>query len=264
MPDLTKSLTVFEREINEQGWSLLECALDQNQCQDMREDCLKWIEICAEYQIKGGINPTGDGTAHHTLGRRDSLDRFIHQHICHEYIDHYLSKTPYILHALNPVGNEPGRTSYVHNIHRDVQTFIPNYRLRLNMLVMLDDFTVANGATQIMPGSHTRQERPTEDEFNKTAMSIVAPAGSIVLFNSYLWHRGAKNMTERNRVALTASFGPAFVKPQMDYARMLGDDYATGLSNLSKQILGYNSRTPQTLSEWYQPKPKRLYQNDQG
>lgn len=264
MPTLTKSLDHFEHDIVVQGWSMFERALPPSQCAKMRADCLDWIQVCAELQVKNGVNSDGDGTAHHTLGAGDALDAFIHQHLFHEFISQYFAHSPYILHALNPVGNAPGRASYVHNIHRDVQTFIPNYNLRLNMLVMLDDFTLANGATQIMPSSHTRPDRPTPDEFDQAPLSITGPAGSVVLFNSYLWHRGTLNRTDRNRVALTASFGPAFIKPQMDYARMLGEDYGLGVSELSRQVLGYNARVPQTLVEWYQPKERRLYRADQG
>ncbi len=264
MPDLDKSLSDFEQDITEQGWCLFERAIGPSQCGSLRADCLKWIELCAGAQVENGINSGGDGTAHHTLGGGDSLDAFVQEHLCHPYISHYLAHAPYILNALNLISNEPGQSSYVHNIHRDVQTFIPDYKLRLNMLVMLDDFTLANGATQVMPGSHTQPDRPTETEFDQAAVSITGPAGSIILFNSYLWHRGAMNKTDRNRVALTASFGPAFIKPQMDYARMLGDEYGRGVSELSRQVLGYNSRVPQTLSEWYQPKAHRLYRADQG
>jgi ectoine hydroxylase-related dioxygenase (phytanoyl-CoA dioxygenase family) len=264
MCNLDKPISDFERDITEQGWCLFEGAIGPSQCARLRADCLKWIEICAHYQVENGINSAGDGTAHHTLGGGDSLDAFFHEHLCHVYISHYLAKAAYIVHAFNPVGNEPGRSSHVHNIHRDVQTFIANYNLRLNMLVMLDDFTLDNGATQVMSGSHTRGNRPTNAEFDEAATSIIGPAGSIVLFNSYLWHRGAMNKTECNRVALTASFGPAFIKPQMDYARMLGDEYGQGISELSRQVLGYNSLVPQSLSEWYQPKARRLYRSDQG
>jgi len=35
-------------------------------------------------------------------------------------------------------------------------------------------------------------------------------------------------------------------------------------SELSRQVLGYNSRVPVRLEEWYRPRESRLYQADQG
>jgi hypothetical protein len=60
------------------------------------------------------------------------------------------------------------------------------------------------------------------------------------------------------------SFGPGFIKPQLDYARMLGEEYGAGLSELSRQILGYNARVPISHSEWYRKENQRLYKSNQG
>lgn len=246
------------------GWAIFPNVLSNEFVHRMRSDCLKWIEVCEEYQIANKINAEGDGTAHHAVGAGDSIDAFIQMHLFHEQLSAYFDNRPYILHACNPVGGFPRKTTYVHRIHRDTATYIPGYNLRLNMIVMLDDFTLDNGATQIMPHSHLMALQPSEGAFNDACESITASAGSIVLFNSYLWHRGGYNTTNRSRVALTLSYGPAFIKPQMDYARLLGEQYGTGLSDLSRQVLGYNSRVPVTLDEWYKPKGERLYMANQG
>lgn len=185
-------------------------------------------------------------------------------HIFHKYLSHFFCDRPYILHACNPVGGFPNASSYVHRVHRDTATYIPMFNVRMNMLVMLDEFTIANGATRAISGSHLMSTQPDDQEFNETSVPILGPAGSVVLFNSYLWHRGGLNTTQDNRVALTLSFGPAFIKPQMDYARLLGETRGKKLSPLSRQVLGFNSRVPTNLDEWYKPREERLYLPDQG
>lgn len=250
--------------LHDDGWVIFENALDSDLIKEMRADCLKWVEICAQYQIKNKINQSGDGTAHHSIGGNDSIDRFVAMHKFHDQLSEYFDGQPYILHACNPVSGGPRQSTYVHKIHRDVATFIPDYKFRINMLVMLDDFTLENGATQVMPGSHTNPNPPDAETFDANHISILGKAGSVVLFNSYLWHKGGYNVTDANRVALTLSFGRAYVKPQMDYARLLGEDYGQNLSELTRQVLGYNSRVPVNLDEWYQPKSTRLYHADQG
>jgi ectoine hydroxylase-related dioxygenase (phytanoyl-CoA dioxygenase family) len=263
MTDL-KPLDVFAAELDGQGWSLFPDLLPRETVQALRADSLKWVEICRGYQVRNGINADGDGTAHHSIGAGDSIDAFIDSHYFDAHFQQYFARAPYILHACNPVGGFPGQRNYVHNIHRDVRTFIPGYNMRMNVLVMLDDFTEENGATHVLSGSHHRCDAPTEAEFDAGFERLTGKAGSVVLFNSYLWHRGGLNRTQRPRVALTLSYGPAFIKPQMDYARLLGEAYGRTLSAQTRQVLGYNSRVPTTLDEWYRPAADRLYQSHQG
>jgi hypothetical protein len=258
-----KSLTDFDNEMRSNGWAVFHSALGQNEVSKMRADCLTWIKKCGDLQIQAGLNEEGDGTAHHTIGGNDSLDAFFHKHMFHDYIKKFFNGKPYIMHAANPVGGFPKATTYVHKIHRDVQIVIPNYSLRLNMLVMLDPFTLENGATEIMPNSQGLKSAPTVLEFESKSVSILGEAGTVVLFDSYLWHRAGFNSTLNPRVAFTLSFNPAFIKPQLDYARMLGEDRGSYYSALSRQVLGYNSRVPINLTEWYRPKEARLYQPDQ-
>jgi len=258
------NMELFRAKIEQDGWVVFENALPAQLLADMRADSLKWVDICKGYQVRNGINSAGDGTAHHAIGAKDSIDRFVAMHLFHDYVADFFGGIPYIMHACNPVGGFPNYKTYLHQVHRDAATYIPGFRLRMNMLVMLDDFTEENGATQILPGSQNLPERPDDATFDAGSQTILGSAGSVVLFNSYLWHKGGPNRTDRNRVALTLSFGPAFVKPQMDYARLLGEAYGKNLDELTRQVLGYNARVPVSLDEWYRPRTDRLYQANQG
>lgn len=261
--DMLTSLDKFEQQINEKGWVVFDKVLPEGFVRELREDCLKWIEICTGYQIRNGVNTSGDGTGHHCLGAGDSIDRYIDMHLFHQYISRYFGDEPYICNSLTPIGGFPGMTSYVHKLHRDVRTLIPGYPLKLNMLVMCDDFTPHNG-TLVLTGSHNRRDRPSEDEFERLHERIVGQAGSVVLFNSTLWHKGADIPGNHPRVALTVGYGRAYIKPTMDYARMLGEEYGKACSPLTRQVLGYNARVPVSLDEWYRPINERLYHADQG
>jgi hypothetical protein len=264
MQESMKSAEVFLLDMELRGWSSFAQAIPSELVHRMNSDCLLWIELCNRLQVENGINTVGDDTAHHTLGKDDSLDHFINLHPLHRFIDAYFHGKPYILHAFNPVAGAPQSAIYLHRVHRDARTYIQGTNLKLNMLVMLDDFTVENGATQILEGSHKIADRPLDEYFDANHRSMTGPKGSIILFNSYLWHRGGFNATDRNRVALTLGFSLPFVKPQLDYARMLGPAYASAASPLTRQILGYNSMTPTSLAEWYQPELTRLYKSNQG
>jgi ectoine hydroxylase-related dioxygenase (phytanoyl-CoA dioxygenase family) len=131
------------------------------------------------------------------------------------------------------------------------------------LLVMLDEFTEENGATYMLGGSHRMKERPGDDAFFRDATRAVGPAGSIVLFDSNLWHAAGTNRSSRPRRALTIAFTRPFIKQQLDYPRAMGYE-RDGLSPTLRQLLGYNARVPASLDEWYQPPEMRLYKRDQG
>ena len=132
------------------------------------------------------------------------------------------------------------------------------------LLVMLDDFTEANGATYFLAGSHRMREKPSDDLFFARAARATGRAGSIVIFDSKLWHAAGVNATDRPRRALTLAFTRPFVKQQLDYPRALGYERAETLSPALRQVLGYDARVPVTLDDWYQPPDKRMYKRDQG
>jgi ectoine hydroxylase-related dioxygenase (phytanoyl-CoA dioxygenase family) len=115
-----------------------------------------------------------------------------------------------------------------------------------------------------MSGSHRSADKPSDEQFFKNAARAVGSAGSVVIFNSNLWHAAGANTTRAARRALTIVFTKPFMKQQLDYPRALGYDRASEFSEPVRQVLGYNARVPSSLDEWYQPPEKRLYQRNQG
>lgn len=76
-----------------------------------------------------------------------------------------------------------------------------------NCLWLLDDFTKDNGGTRVVPGSHRWAKMP-EDEVADPMLPhpqeqiIEAPAGSLLILNSHVWHGGTRNLTGRRRRAI--------------------------------------------------------------
>jgi ectoine hydroxylase-related dioxygenase (phytanoyl-CoA dioxygenase family) len=258
--DIPKFMDAMELE----GYFIVPKFLNDDFLGRLRDDCVDWCDICAGYQVAAGISSSGDQTGHHSLGRGDSIDELISIHPYHHYLNSFFEDKPYILTACNPLKGAPGHTTYVHKIHRDVRTYIAGFNLRANILIALDDFRAENGATQFMVRSHEMPVQPEQETFKENMGEWIINKGDAIIFNSYLWHRGGFNSTENLRVALTLSFSPAFIKPQLDYARMLGDEYFISKSELTKQVLGYYSRVPCSHSEWYKLANQRFYRDDQG
>jgi hypothetical protein len=77
-------------------------------------------------------------------------------------------------------------------------------------------FTPDNGPLRVIPGSHKVSQPPIDALAFGSGMGphpdevkIVAPAGSVILFNSAdLWHSGTFNYSAEPRLAVTAGFAP--------------------------------------------------------
>jgi ectoine hydroxylase-related dioxygenase (phytanoyl-CoA dioxygenase family) len=77
--------------------------------------------------------------------------------------------------------------------------------LGVNFGWCVDDFTVENGGTRLLPGSHRLNRLPREDESPDGMIQVEAKAGSLLIFESRLWHQTGENVTAD--VARAAIFG---------------------------------------------------------
>lgn len=105
----------------------------------------------------------------------------------------------YVLNSYGGVINQRGSLAYVHNIHRDVRFTSDTRRFMLNVLVMLDDFTVENGATHLLSGSQNSSTPPDKLLFSNAASRATGLRGSILLFDSRIWHAAGTNITDQPR-----------------------------------------------------------------
>jgi len=90
-----------------------------------------------------------------------------------------------------------------------------------NSIWLLDDFTPDNGATRVVPGTHTSGQSPGDVLDDPAAAHpdqqlLLAPAGTVVIFNSHLWHGGTTNRTDRPRRAVHSYFTRRHQPQQLD------------------------------------------------
>ena len=263
MTDLP-DIETFRAAMSGPGFYIFENFVPYDLIAAMRRDLDQSWRTCAAIQRANLPDQDAELTVHHLVGQGDSFLEYLSlSEALNPYINDCFSG-PYVLNSFGGAINSPGWTSYAHRIHRDVRTYSPSLRLLLNTLVMLDDFTEDNGATWLLPGGQKLESAPSEEEFYRLAQRAVAPAGSVLIFDSNLWHAGGNNKTSSPRRSVTPMYCRPFVKPQFDYPRVLGLDRAVQFSDHLKQVIGYNARIPATLDEWYQPPEKRAYRRDQG
>jgi ectoine hydroxylase-related dioxygenase (phytanoyl-CoA dioxygenase family) len=79
-----------------------------------------------------------------------------------------------------------------------------------NSVWMLTDFTVDNGATRVVPGTHLSGQAPDvlDDPAADHPDQIVCAgqAGDVVVFNSHTWHGTTRNRSDHSRHSLTSFY----------------------------------------------------------
>lgn len=181
-------------------------------------------------------------------------------------VDTLLSPTA-ILHTQNaillpPRGKEVSPQAFRYRFHMDFPRVLNGFFCSVNTLFALSDFTEENGGTLIVPYSQQLAEAPQGPE--KTAISATCPAGSMLIFDSTLWHASGPNCSSEYRFALNQQFTHSYFKQQVDYVRALKNLQFSTLPERTQQILGYHTRLPCQLEDFYLPKEQRLYRSGQG
>jgi ectoine hydroxylase-related dioxygenase (phytanoyl-CoA dioxygenase family) len=118
----------------------------------------------------------------------------------------------------------------------------PHDELVVNVMWPLEEFTVANGATRIVPGSHRWVDaRPS------TATPTVAvemPAGSALVYLGSVWHGGGANRTGKARLGVVLHYAAGWLRPVESHLLAVPPDIARTLPERLQELLGYNVYPP--------------------
>ena len=184
-------------------------------------------------------------------------------------IDNTVSETA-IMHCQNglilpPVAGAVNGVAYANQqFHMDFPRYMDGYVAAVNAMLTIDPYTTQNGATLVVPGTHQRPGRPGQKFLESACVSVECPAGSMLVFDSTLWHAPGRNMTDHDRLAINHIFTRSFFKQQVDYVRALGDDFVLSQPPRTQQLLGWYTRVVTSPDEYYRPSEERLYRAHQG
>lgn len=104
-------------------------------------------------------------------------------------------------------------------------------------MLALTDFTPENGATLLVPGSHTwpKDRKPTEEEEAQGVMK----AGSLVVWAGGLLHAAAENKTDDWRQGLFMSYNLAWLRTEENLNLDVPPHVAKTLSPEIRALIGY-------------------------
>jgi hypothetical protein len=162
-------------------------------------------------------------------------------------------KAGYTLISQNGLLNQSNKQFYQEYYHRDMNYnhFTSSRPLAITAILCLDDFTIENGATHVIPGSHLVEKFPTDDFVKKHEKPVCVKAGNYIVFNSMLFHRASMNKSDKVRPGIAHVIGESFFGQQVNFPKMLA---AQGIekpaSNELAGFLGYNWGTEDSAVSW--------------
>lgn len=254
------------KELKEQGYTIIRNIVNEDWINILENVVDKAFIEHRRTQIENNNDIRTDGVALHVLLSDPIFIQFL-EHLqsinFFDFLQHNFFKSKCIINSFSALNNLPNQPNFSTIVHRDLRFYSGDFNIMLNCLLMVDDFTLENGGTYLLPYSHLEESKPTDKEFFNNAIQVVGNKGDIVVFNANVWHSAAPNKTQNGRRAIPITVSKSFMKQLLDYPRAIGYDKIDNFSLELQQLLGYHSRVPSSLNEWYQPEDKRFYKKDQ-
>jgi len=144
-----------------------------------------------------------------------------------------------------PVGIEIGPGEAAQSLHRDDGVYPlpqPHSDVVVNTMWALEDFTVANGATRLVPCSHRWIDRRPDESTPTIAAEM--PAGSMMIYLGSVWHGGGANTTDRPRLGVILEYVASWLRPQENHLLAVPREVAATLPERLQELLGYNIYPP--------------------
>ena len=157
-------------------------------------------------------------------------------------VDHVLAHVNnYQLHLTQLIRIEPGAPPQV--VHRDQWafdffTFPTGYQVQCNTIWAATDFTEANGATRVLPGSHLAEDKL------RFELADTEPAemerGSVLLYVGSLYHGGGPNQSDADRVGVNITYSVGWLRQEENQFLTVPPEIARELPERLQRLLGYS------------------------
>lgn len=253
--DVMRLVEAFET----QGFCVIPELLGASQLERQRKALAPWIDE----------GPMGrnvfEGTRTHRIYAMLAKDPVFAELVAHPvslaWAEHYLGQSC-LLSACLAIHMQPGESAQPwHTDDGHTSLTPPHDLLGVSTFWALDDTTVENGATEVLPGSH----RWSETEFpgvlrdqdfatgedvagdpgsHPDAVKATMPAGSLMIARGDLWHRGGANRSDTARCLVTPQYCAGWLRPLESMLLSVPPERAAALPERVRELLGYSIHPP--------------------
>ena len=234
-----------KHQLDQRGFLLLENLIPADTTTELREHALALAE--AEQKAGKGHSYLANGSAQRVwnlVGKGEIFEEAIQQPKMLAAMEYLLGAdctlSSFTVNVLYPGAPDAG-------LHIDyplsgLPTPRPNFPMVANSVWFLDDWTLENGATRCVTGSHRRLEALPEPGVDyDDALQMCGPRGSVLIVNGAIWHGSSENRTNEPRVGLLGFFCRSILKPQQAHLELVSDDVISRATPTLRRLLGLDS-----------------------
>jgi len=132
---------------------------------------------------------------------------------------------------------EPGQMIHRDQWGFDFFPFPSGYEVQCNTIWAMTDFTAANGATRVVPGSN---RLPDKQHFNyEDTLPAEMPAGSVVFYTGSLYHGGGANSSNATRYGLNITYALSWLRQEENQYLACPREIAQSLPEPLLRLMGY-------------------------
>jgi len=261
--DLLSDEYIAEHIYNMQtrGYSIFENFIDEETCELLKSH---YISLLNSYQSTNIIRSQLDKHHLHDLLARDVIfSKALLEDVRLQQIFAPILGDYWIMYAFTTSSLPPYGQNYGSRVHVDSPRFIQNYVTNAGIIWALDDFTSENGGTKLLPGSQHSNDIPNEQFFEKNCIQFSCKKGSAIVVNARIVHRAGVNNTDAWRHSLTMNVCRPYMKQRMDWVRFIPEEISSQLNHQARRIIGFDTRLPTSLEDFFVSDEDRLYKANQ-
>lgn len=270
LPQPTRNAAVLKRDLETYGYCLIDRALEGRQLEAVQKRLIE--QAAAERRLHNKKNPANLDPVNQWVGmllnKGEPFIELTQHRLAMSLIEHLLG-ADYLISCIDAQIQHPGAGTMP--LHTD-QWWMPRPQRPgvrpprpaearrnagsgldptpsrepiaplavANVMWMVTDFTEANGATRVVPGSHLSGREPDPSVPHKVpSVAAAGPAGTAFAFDGRIWHGAGANTTNEARYGITTvGCGPQF-RPLENYTRGLRPEVFARLSPAILRRLGF-------------------------
>jgi len=256
----TSEIDKAVEEVQLLGYSSIDSGYSAQEIRELKENCLITASnYKASYQDLE-LELTGEANNHRAPLLEDLKYLEVAQNKVILEIVSRLIVGEFFLNQQNLVINPPSSKNYSQlKFHRDLpyQHYVSTRPIAVNALFAVDDFTLENGATIVIPASHRMEEFSSDGVIERQAKQIEVKAGSFLILDCMTFHAAGSNISKFERIGINHVYSSLMLRPQIDWGRAISGDVRERLDLEQMKLLGLKHPIAGSVREFLQNRMAR-------
>jgi ectoine hydroxylase-related dioxygenase (phytanoyl-CoA dioxygenase family) len=143
-----------------------------------------------------------------------------------------------LISSLSSIAIDPGEAAQpIHSDDQVIPLDKPHRAIVCNSMWALTDFTEANGATRLVPGSHKKPSPEYGGQYDTIPAEM--KKGSVLVWDGSLWHGGGANKTDKRRMGIAMNYCAGFIRQQENQQLGLSPELVKTFPQRLQELVGY-------------------------